>query len=120
MNGFRYWRDGLCLAACAAYAINRWLVKPWLGTGFFHDHFNDLLLIPAALPLLLWIQHLMKLRLGNAAPSWSEIFGYTALWSILFEVIGPQFLKVTGDWIDAIAYFVGAILAGFWWRRSMK
>ena len=48
---FRYAFDPLCMGACALYALNRFLIKPYVGPGFFHSHFNDVLLIPAALPL---------------------------------------------------------------------
>src|SRR4051812_37361244 len=38
---FRYALDPLCVGACALYAVNRFFIKPHVGYGFFHSHFND-------------------------------------------------------------------------------
>ena len=43
-------RDPLFLVAFAAYALNRWVLKPHTHSVFIHGYFNDLWLIPAALP----------------------------------------------------------------------
>ena len=119
MNSFRYYRDGLFLTGCLLYAVNRWGVKPYVHRGFFHDHFNDLLLIPCALPVLLWLQRRLRLRTHDRMPAPGEIALYLAVWSILFEVVGPHLLKrATGDPCDVIAYVVGGILAGIWWHRD--
>ena len=117
MNGFRYWRDPLFLLCCSLYVLNRWGVKPHVHGGFFHDHFDDLLLIPCALPLLLWMHRRLGLRLDDRAPDWGEIGLYVVVWSVLFEVIGPHILRrATGDPYDALAYAVGGALAGVWWH----
>ncbi len=49
MSRFGYLRDPLFLIAVAGYVLNRWLLKPLVPSPFLHGHFNDLLLIPAAL-----------------------------------------------------------------------
>jgi hypothetical protein len=72
VSRFGYLRDRLFVAAVAGYALNRWLLKPRLSSPFLHDHFNDLLLIPAALPVVLWVQRVMGLRKHDLAPSWTE------------------------------------------------
>jgi hypothetical protein len=118
LKPFGYLRDRLFLVACSLYAGNRWLIKPHTHNAFLRHHFNDLLLIPCALPPLLLIQRQLKLRLNDNAPTWSEITLYLAVWSILFEAIGPHIMPwTTGDWRDVIAYTAGGILAGLWWRR---
>ncbi|MBI3192139.1 MAG: hypothetical protein HYZ36_05680, partial [Pedosphaera parvula] len=53
MNRFRYVGDRLGVAAALLYGINRWFLKPTGVSGFMHDYFNDMLLIPAALPVVL-------------------------------------------------------------------
>jgi hypothetical protein len=119
LNTFRYWRDPLFLAACLLYGINRWLIKPHVHSAFLRYHFNDLLLIPCALPLLLWMQRRLRLRTHDQAPTAGEITLYLAVWSILFEVIGPHLLRrATGDPWDVVAYVAGGILAGLWWQRD--
>jgi len=61
MNRFGYLRDRLFVASLAAYACNRLLIRPnmdglfhthlpW-AWPFLHSHFDDLLLMPAALPV---------------------------------------------------------------------
>ena len=119
MNSFRYLRDQLFLSSCALYAGNRWLFKPHVRSAFLHNHFNDLLLIPCALPPLLWIQRTLNLRDNDNSPSAGEIALYVTVWSILFEVIGPRVMPhAVGDVYDVVAYVVGGVLAGMWWHRS--
>jgi len=116
---FGYWRDPLAVASVLLYAINRWALKPWVHHGFWHDHFNDLLLIPAALPLVLWLQRRLKLRLHDRPPTWPEIALHLVVWTAICEWIGPRFYHhATADWRDVAAYTAGAIAAGLWWHWS--
>ena len=120
MPRFRYCRDGLFLCGCAAYAINRWLIKPHVGPGFIMFHFNDLWLIPCALPPVLWLHRKLGLRANDDMPHWSEIGGHLVFWSLLFEWIGPKFVThAQGDIMDAVSYAVGALVAGLWWHKKL-
>ena len=121
MGSFRYLRDPLFLIGCAAYAINRWLLKPHLHAEFLHSHFNDLLLIPCALPLVLLAQRRLNLRHHDDPPLPTEIFFQLFVWSILFEWIGPHLVRhSTGDPGDVAAYAVGGVLAALWWQRPWR
>jgi len=113
---FRYVFDPLCLICCLLYATNRWLIKPHCHIVFFHSWFNDLLLIPCALPPLLLIQRWLGLRTHDRPPTAGEVAAHVVGWSILFEVIGPHILPTTGDPWDAVAYAVGGAVAFGWWR----
>ncbi len=116
MKRFRYAADPLCLLACAAYVAARWGLRRYIHAGFWHDQFTDLLLIPAALPLMLWVQRRAGLRANDARPTWAEIGFHFAVWSLAAEVAAPLLFKsATGDWRDAVAYGCGAVLAGGWW-----
>ncbi len=85
---------------------------------FLHDHFNDVLLIPCALPPLLLLQRWLRLRSHDRAPTPGEIALYLGVWSILFEVIGPHIMpRTVGDPWDVVAYVAGGVLAGLWWHR---
>lgn len=118
---FRYLRDGLFLAASTCYGLNRWCFKPLLPSHFLRGQFNDLLLIPAALPLILWIQRKANLRKQDEAPTWSEIFLHLVVWSVICEFIGPVFFhRGTADPLDLIAYTVGGIASGVWWNRVTR
>ncbi|HTA30608.1 MAG TPA: hypothetical protein VK731_08975, partial [Candidatus Cybelea sp.] len=62
MRRFGYVFDLLFLVCCALYASNRWLIKPHCHLAFFHNWFNDVLLIPCALPPLLLAHRWLRLR----------------------------------------------------------
>lgn len=118
MNRFGYWRDPLFLACSILYALNRWGLKPHLHSRLLHDQFNDLLLIPCALPLVLWVQRQLGLRVHDCFPDWSEIVLHVGVWSIVCEWIAPRVMPTTGDWKDVFAYAIGGWLAWQWWRRQ--
>ncbi len=120
MRRFAYLADPLFLASCAMYAANRWLIKPHVHSGFFHNWFNDLLLIPCALPVLLFAHRRFGLRDHDRPPTALEITGHVIGWSVLFEVIGPHIMRTTGDPLDAVAYAVGGLAAFCWWHRPVR
>ena len=121
MRRFRYQADALCLLATAAYALNRWWLKPRLGAGFFHDHFNDLLLIPAGLPWVLWVHARCGWRPGDPPPTAREVGAHLAAWSLVCECLAPRWLPHgTADWCDVAAYAAGAGLAWWWWNRPAR
>src|SRR5947207_11687599 len=119
MNGrrFRYLVDPLFLCCCALYALNRFWLKGHFSSTFLHGYFNDTLLIPCALPLMLWLQRQLGLRRDDATPRVSEVLFHFVIWSVLFEVIGPHIVRhATGDPWDVVAYVIGAGLALAWWH----
>ena len=121
MSRFGYWRDPLFQLAVAAYAVNRWLVKPITTSPFLLGQFDDLWLIPAALPVVLWLQRRLGWRCHDLPPSWSENFGHLAVWSLVCELVGPTCLHHgTGDPWDLVAYGCGALAAGLWWNRRVQ
>jgi hypothetical protein len=118
VSKFRYLGDRLFLITCSLYALNRWVINPHVHSPFLRYHFNDLLLIPCALPPLLLVQRWLGLRSHDTAPTASEITFHVIVWSILFELIGPHIMsRATGDPWDAVAYAAGGLLAGLWWHR---
>ena len=117
---FGYLSDRLFLLCCSLYALNRWLIKPHVHNQFLRYHFNDLLLIPCALPPLLLLERWFRLRAHDEVPTAGEIALNLIVWCILFEVVGPHlFRRATGDPWDAVAYVTGGILAGLWWNREL-
>ena len=121
MNRFAYMRDPLFLLASTGYALNRWVLKPRVTSPFLHGHFNDLLLIPAALPVVLWLQRVSKLRNHDRAPSWREMLLHLGVWSVICEFIGPFWLHYgTADIWDVAAYAVGGVAACLWWNRPAR
>ena len=117
MTRFRYARDPVCLAACGGYALNRWLLPLALKGTFLRNYFDDTLLIPAALPLVLWLHVRFGWRPADARPRWSEIVFHLAVWSVAAEVIAPHlFARATGDPWDVAAYAGGALVSGLIWQ----
>ena len=116
MNRFRYLRDPLFLSGCASYTVNRWLLKPHFHSAFLRGYFNDLFLIPCALPPILLVHRWFKLRPRDEKPRVSEVLFHLIIWSVLFEIIGPKFIRTTADPFDILAYTAGALVAILWWR----
>lgn len=117
---YRFWRDPFFVGGCVLYGVNRWLVKPHVHSLFLRGYFNDVLLIPCALPVVLWLQRRLGLRTLDTPPTPGEIVFHLVVWSLLFEVVGPHLMRVTGDPLDVLAYTVGGALAGVWWHRLKR
>ena len=118
---FRYLRDPLCLASWALYGANRWLLKPLAPAGeqFFRGHFNDLLLVPCALPPLLLLHRRLGWRDPASAPTAREVVFHLAVWSVVFELAAPRFVgRATADAWDVLAYWAGGVVAWGCWNRA--
>ena len=118
---FRYLRDRLFLTSVALYALNRWVVKPSVPAGelFFSGHFNDLLVIPCALPPLLLIHRRLRLRHADAPPTAAEVAVHLAVWSVFFEVLAPVFVRAArADAWDVGAYCAGGLFSWLVWNRA--
>lgn len=118
---FRYLLDRLFLTSVALYALNRWVVKPSLPAGelFFSGHFNDLLVIPCALPPLLLLHRRLRLRHDDAPPTASEVAVHVAVWSVFFEVLAPLFVRAArADAWDVLAYLAGGLFSWLVWNRA--
>lgn len=120
MRPFRYCADPVFLFAGCAYVANRlWLAPTWGSVEpFLTRYVGDVLLIPSALPLLLWLQRRVGLRAHDLPPTHREILGLLVLWSFLFEWAFPRVLgRGTSDPFDVIAYAAGALIAACVWHR---
>lgn len=118
MSPFGFLRDGLFLLGCLAYSFNRWWLKPRVSSSFFHSYFNDLWLVPCALPFVLYVYWRLKLR-HEGPPTLAEVAGHLTLWSVLFEWWGPRFFPgATGDVRDVFCYWIGGAVAWLWWNRT--
>lgn len=117
---FKYLGDPVFLGAASLYLLNRFVLKKGFGgeCTLLRNHWDDFLLLPAALPPLLWSFHKLGLRAVPAPPSGAEIIKWTALWSLTFEWVFPYlFHKGTADWKDILCYVGGAILGWGLWRK---
>jgi hypothetical protein len=117
---FRYIQDPVFVVCVVLYATNRWLLKPFLSPTetFLRGHFNDILLIPCALPPVLLLHRVFRLRRSDCPPTAFEVLLHLIVWSIVCEWIGPHFVKAaTGDPVDVLAYCVGAVVSWLVWNR---
>jgi hypothetical protein len=122
-RGFAYLADKTFLAACFLYATNRFWGKPHFGDSipFLRCHFDDCLLVPAALPPLLYVFRKLGLRRDDSPPSLREVAEWTFLWAVTFEWAFPRFLgRGIGDWRDVIAYAVGGLVSWRLWQRGSQ
>jgi hypothetical protein len=109
---FRYAADPLCLAAIGLYCLSRLLPMPEWTVGWF----RDLLFLPAAVPIYLWIERRAGLRANDGSPTWNELIRLFIIWAVASEGIAPLFFDhCTADPIDVAVYAVGGIFAGLWW-----
>lgn len=116
---FTYLADKTFLSACVLYAANRFWGKPLLGDSlhFLRTHFDDCLLIPAALPPLLYAFRKLGLRRDDSPPSLREVAEWTFLWSVAFEWAFPCFLhRGVSDFRDVLGYAAGALVSWLLWR----
>ena len=103
--------------SCGLYVLNRFYLKPHFHSVFLRSHFNDVLLIPCALPPVLLLQRWLRLRGDDDMPNLVEIGFHLVIWCVLFEVIGPRILPyAVGDAWDMVAYCAGGVFAALWWN----
>ena len=119
MRRFRYGLDRCCVVSCSAYVANRWIVPSALKGTFLRDYFSDVLLIPSALPLVLWLHRRFGWRPDDSPPRWREILLHVAVWSMAAEGVAPHlFARATGDPWDVVAYAGGALASGVIWNHT--
>ena len=128
MRRFGYLHDGLFRGSLATYAVNRLVVLPHLAGfihahlhwawPFLHSHLDDLLLMPAALPVMLWLQRITGLRCHDHPPSLAEMLSHLAIWSVMCKIIGPLYFNIgTADAWDIWFFAAGGLVAWRWWNR---
>jgi hypothetical protein len=117
---FLYLRDPLFLVCVATYFINRLVLKAIWKEGFVHEHLNDVICIPFWVPIMLFVQRKVGLRADDAGPRPGELVIPPILWSWIFEILLPAVPSLGhaffADHLDVLAYCVGALGAGVFWR----
>jgi len=131
MKPFGYLHDRLFLCSLPAYAVNRLIILPRFSGllhtrlpsvwSFLHSHLDDLLLMPVALPVILWVQRLTGLRTRDGTPTWSEMFTHLAIWAFMAKIVGPYYCHVgVADPWDLLYFTAGGIGACAWWNRRAQ
>lgn len=121
VRDFAYLADPLFVGCLAAYALNRWVLKPLVPNAFSQGYFNDLICIPFWVPLMLAGLRTLGLRRDAGPPRAPEILIPLVVWSATFEVVLPGidvFEGVAfGDHLDVLCYALGALGAVLFWNR---
>ena len=114
---FRYGADPLCWGSWVAYGVIRFVLKPVAAAVWVRSWAVDFFLIPAGLPLYLWVERRLGLRRHDGPPQWIEAGSALVVWSVLAEWIGPRlFPRATGDGWDVVAYGLGMLAAMAVWK----
>ena len=74
--------------------------------------------MPAALPVVLWLQRLLGLRKHDLPPTWPEMILHLAIWSVMCKIVGPFYchIGVADPW-DVLFFAAGGMAACLWWNR---
>jgi hypothetical protein len=129
MKPFGYLQDKLFLSALSIYSLNKLLILPhfsgvlrlhafWIWI-FLHGHLDDLLLMPAALPVVLWVHRQLAWRKHDGPPGWGEMAGHLIIWSVVCKLAGPRYLHlgVADPW-DLLCFAAGGMAACLWWHHK--
>jgi hypothetical protein len=76
-----------------------------------------MLLVPVVIPVVLLFTRAVKDR-SSYPPSILEIVIPLAIWSIIFEFLGPYYIgRGTSDPLDVVAYFFGGLVSWIVWNK---
>ncbi len=117
---FRYLADPLFLGCVILYFVNRLVIKRFVGSGFCHDHLNDLICIPFWVPIMVFLMRKVGLRRHDDPPGADEILIPLVMWSAIFELYLPRVRYfehlATPDCVDVLYYALGGLLASVVWQ----
>jgi lipid-A-disaccharide synthase-like uncharacterized protein len=95
------------------------VLKPYVPNTFSQNYFNDLILIPFWVPIMLFGVRCLRLR-GDEPPKLHEVLIPLVMWSLLFEAVLPELAFFKGlsiaDPVDVVCYVCGSLLAVVFWR----
>jgi len=116
--GFKWLRDPLFIAATGIYMLHKWspLWPAAMRSSFTEHYLSDLLLVPVALPGVLFLAHVAGLRSSASPLRLIEVLIPLVIWSLAFEFVGPQFLgRGTFDPFDVLFYSIGGLAGWLFW-----
>ncbi len=115
-----FFRDPMWMVAMACYASHRCWQWYFPGAGWMDSYWNDFLMLPCALPLILWLYGLLGLRDDSIKPLGIEILGHGILWGLMAEMVGPLvFDHSVGDPWDLVAYAAGGLVLYLRWNLKL-
>ena len=101
----------------ACYIIHRFWQVLSPDSGWMDRHWNDLWMLPCALPLILSLYGALGMRAHALRVTGGEILWHGLLWGFMAEFIGPLlFDHAVSDLWDLLAYALGGFLMFFRWH----
>ncbi len=117
-TNLRLLRDPFWIIAITCYALHKCWQAVYPDSGWMDHYWNDLWMLPCALPLILSVYGLLGLRELAIRPSGAEILWHGVLWGLMAEFVGPLCFKhAVGDPWDLVAYAVGGFVLFYRWHR---
>ncbi len=111
------WLEPFWIFSLACYAVHRWWQWASPSPGWMSNHWNDIWMLPCAVPLVTRMYAALNLRASTAPPSLSEIVWLGLLWSVMAECLAPLwFTRSTGDPLDVLAYGLGGFMLWLRWH----
>jgi hypothetical protein len=103
-------RQPLFLACVLLFLINQGLELSSVFIPLLFSYLDDLLAMPIVLTIILAAERIY-FRNNNFVLPLGWVVGAVVAFSVFFELMLPPFSqKHTADWLDAVAYSVGAVL----------
>jgi hypothetical protein len=111
-------KEPVFVVSALAYWSNFILLRYFsVHNHFLKFYFDDVLLVPCALPVILFFVAAFGFRDLRRPPTLSEIITCLIIWSIAFEIVGPAIMaKGTADILDIVAYWFGAGVSWILWN----
>ena len=116
---FKYLLDPIFLGSLFLYIFSKFIMldNSNIVYNFWNYYLSDILLVPVALPILLFALRLIRIRKNDLAPNFLEILIPLIVWSITFEIVAPLFVSsATGDFFDILAYTGGGLISWYLWN----
>jgi len=113
-------KDRIFIGSLLLYLMNRLLTYVFgFSNTLLSSYFNDFLLVPCCVPLLLFLIERCGFRKVYVPPRLIEVVIPLVIWSIAFEIVGPlYFKKGVSDFFDILAYWIGGALSWYLWNRK--
>ncbi len=122
-NRFRYLGDTLFLVSLFLWFLNRFFLRPNFDFHLLFTWWSDFLCVPITLPPLLLLLKLLRARPEDESPTVEEIMIFLLIISFAFEILFPCLPftdgKTYSDPLDIVAYTIGGIFSGIWWKSRM-
>ncbi|WP_299706216.1 magnesium citrate secondary transporter [uncultured Pontibacter sp.] len=112
-------RHPVFLVSVVLFLVNQALEQTGVFFPLLFSYLDDLLAMPIVLTIILAAERIYFRKDDFVLPlAW--ISGAVAAFSVFFELILPPFSqKHTADWLDVVAYAVGAVLFHFTVNRPL-